>query len=158
MEIMNTFMGAFREAFTEVTSTGAFVDSSVEASMEDIENMKACTGIPFTGASTKASTKASKEVPFTNAFMKDVMEKMKAFADVIEAFTDIPSTEAFVEDSVEASMEDVEDMIDSTEVTSTEASTKASTKASMEETSIKSFHVSFHGSNRSFRGRYGSFH
>ena len=34
------------------------MEASVEASMEDMEDMKASTGISSTGGSTKASTKA----------------------------------------------------------------------------------------------------
>ena len=48
MEIMEAFADVM-EAFTEVTSTETFV----EASMEDMEDIKASTEATSTGASTK---------------------------------------------------------------------------------------------------------
>ena len=49
---------------------------------------------------------------------------MKAFADVMEDFTEVTSTNDFVEASVEASMEDTEDLKASTEANSQKLSWK----------------------------------
>ena len=53
----------------EVSSSEFFMKASMEASMEDMEDMKASTEVTYTGASTKAS-----------------MEVMEAFVEVMKAF------------------------------------------------------------------------
>ena len=73
-------------AFMEVTSTDVFMEASVEASMEDMEDMKASTEVTSTGAFKKASTKGSMEVTSTKSSMKAFMEVMEAFAEAMEAF------------------------------------------------------------------------
>ena len=60
------------EAFAEV----------MEASMEDMEDMKASTYVTSTGAFTKAPTKASMKVTSTKASMVAFMEVMEAFVEL----------------------------------------------------------------------------
>ena len=62
------------------------MEASVEASMEDMEDMKASTEVTSTGAFKKASTKGSMEVTSTKSSMKAFMEVMEAFAEAMEAF------------------------------------------------------------------------
>ena len=119
MEVREVFADV-TEAFTEVTSSEAFEEASVEAYMEDTEDMTAFAEMKFTGASTKTSTKAFMDVTTTEAFMEAFKQVMQPFAEILGAY-----------------MEDMEYMKASTEVTSTGASTKTSTKASMEVTSTK---------------------
>ena len=82
------------EAFAEVME--AFMDASVEASMEDMEDMKASTDVPSTGASTKAFM----EVTSTKSSMEAFMEVLEAVVGVMEAFMEVTSTEVFMEASV----------------------------------------------------------
>ena len=72
----------------------------MEASMEDMENMKASTDVPSTGASTKSSTIISIEGNSTGASMEAFMVVMEAFVEVMEAFIDVTSTEFFMESAV----------------------------------------------------------
>ena len=66
MSVMEVFVEAL-ESFMEVTSTEVSMEACVVASMEDVEYFKASVGLNSTGASTKASTKSSMEVPSTKA-------------------------------------------------------------------------------------------
>ena len=68
-EVMKAFADIMK-VFTEVTSTGAFV----EASVEDMEYMTASTELTSGGASTKASTINSMEVTSRKASVEAFMD------------------------------------------------------------------------------------
>ena len=130
MELMGVFQEVL-EAFMAVTSTGAFVEFSVEACKEDIEDIKASTK----ETSMEAYTTASMEVTFTKASIEDFMEVMEPFVEVMEAFIEVTSMEVFME----ASMDNMESMKASTEVTFTGASTKSFIEVTSHEISYGSF-------------------
>ena len=106
------------------------MEFSVEAPMDDIEDIKASTKETSMGEYTTASM----EVTFTKASVEDFMEVTEPFVEVMETFIEVMSTEVFME----AFVDNTKGM-----KASTGNSTKASTKASMEVTSSKSFTKAF---------------
>ena len=56
------------------------MESSVKASMEDLEELKAPTDVTFTGSCTKAST----DVPSTKSFMEVSVQIFEALAEDME--------------------------------------------------------------------------
>ena len=61
------------------------MEVSVEASIEDMGDMKASTEVTSTGPSTNASTKAFMEAISTKGSEKKFMAVMKAFVQVLKA-------------------------------------------------------------------------
>ena len=81
----------------EVTSTENFMEASVEAPMEHMEELKASTDVTSTAACTKAPTNTSMEATTAKSSMKDFMQVMDALADVFKAFTEVTFTGALME-------------------------------------------------------------
>ena len=91
MEVMEAF-AELMEAFTDLFM---FMEASVEAAMEYMEDMKASTGVTSTEASTKSFATLSLEVTSTTAAMEAFMEEIKTFVEVMESFMEVTSTEVF---------------------------------------------------------------
>ena len=97
----------------------------VEASIQDMEDMKALVEVYSLEASTNAFIKAPMEGTSMKAFVEAFMEVMEVSAEVMGAFTESIFTKVFVEATVKASVEGMKDMKTCTQVTSMGASTKA---------------------------------
>ena len=136
MEVMKA-LAEVMEAFVEVTFTEIFLKSSVEASMEHMEDMKYLVIVNSIRASTKVCTKAFMEVTYTRACVGTFMGVMETIVDVMETFMEVTSTEVVMKASVKVSMKDMVYSKASVDINSLGASTKVSTKASMEVTSMK---------------------